>query len=84
LADQLSVLGIDPRFDGFPSTDSTQGYDRDTADLLDRLAAGSTIPDAARACLLSVRTANRKLSAARTSLGVATTLELVVAYVRGR
>jgi len=84
LADQLSVLGLDPRFEGFRAMDSAPCYDRDTAELLDRLASGCTIPDAAHACLLSLRTANRKLSAARKSLGVATTLELVVTHVRGR
>lgn len=50
--------------------------------LLDRLAAGETIAAAATAEYLSLRTANRRIAQARTILGVRTTREAVLAYLR--
>jgi hypothetical protein len=52
--------------------------------LLDRLAAGDSIEAAAEACHLSLRTANRRLAAARAHFGVATTIEAVLAQQRSR
>jgi DNA-binding CsgD family transcriptional regulator len=53
-------------------------------DLLDLLAAGHSIAEAARMRYLSLRTANRRVADARTALGVPTTREAVLAYVRLR
>jgi DNA-binding NarL/FixJ family response regulator len=53
-------------------------------DLLDLLAAGHSIAQAARMRYLSLRTANRRVAEARTALGVATTREAVLAYLRLR
>jgi DNA-binding NarL/FixJ family response regulator len=50
--------------------------------LLERLAAGETIASAAAAEFLSVRTANRRIAQARQALGVRTTREAVLAYLR--
>jgi hypothetical protein len=52
--------------------------------LLDRLARGETIAAAATAEFLSLRTANRRIADARRLLGVRTTREAVLAYVRQR
>jgi hypothetical protein len=52
--------------------------------LLERLAAGQTIAAAAAAEYLSLRTANRRIAAARLALGVATTRDAVSAYLRHR
>jgi hypothetical protein len=52
--------------------------------LLDRLAAGETIAAAAAAEFLSLRTANRRIAEARGILGVRTTREAVLAYLRQR
>lgn len=52
--------------------------------LLDRLAAGETIAAAAAAEFLSLRTANRRIAEARELLGVRTTREAVLAYLRHR
>lgn len=50
--------------------------------LLRRLANGETIASAAAAEFLSLRTANRRIAQARELLGVRTTREAVMAYVR--
>jgi hypothetical protein len=52
--------------------------------LLDRLAEGETIAAAAAAEFLSLRTANRRIAAARQLLGVRTTREAVLVYLRQR
>jgi DNA-binding CsgD family transcriptional regulator len=52
--------------------------------LLDRLAAGDSIAAAADAEFLSLRTANRRIAQARAALGVRTTRQAVVEYVRRR
>jgi DNA-binding NarL/FixJ family response regulator len=52
--------------------------------LLERLAGGDTIAAAAAAEFLSLRTANRRIAEARTLLGVRTTREAVLAYLRQR
>lgn len=56
----------------------------DQRDLLELLAAGNSIAQAARLRFLSLRTANRRVAEARDALGVATTREAVLAYVRLR
>ncbi|HEX2419266.1 MAG TPA: LuxR family transcriptional regulator [Micromonosporaceae bacterium] len=50
--------------------------------LLERLAAGETIAAAATSEFLSLRTANRRIAQARAALGVRTTREAVLAYLR--
>jgi hypothetical protein len=52
--------------------------------LLDRLASGETIAAAATAEFLSLRTANRRIAQAREILGVRTTREAVLAYLKSR
>jgi DNA-binding NarL/FixJ family response regulator len=52
--------------------------------LLDRLVNGETIAAAAAAEFLSLRTANRRIAQARAVLGVRTTREAVLAYLRQR
>jgi hypothetical protein len=52
--------------------------------LLERLANGETIAAAAAAEFLSLRTANRRIAEAREVLGVRTTREAVLAYLRLR
>jgi DNA-binding CsgD family transcriptional regulator len=52
--------------------------------ILDLLAGGASIAQAARRLYVSLRTANRRVAAARAALGVATTKEAVLAYVRLR
>jgi len=52
--------------------------------LLDRLANGETIAAAAAAEYLSLRTANRRIAQARDALGVRTTREAVLTYLRQR
>jgi DNA-binding CsgD family transcriptional regulator len=56
----------------------------DQRDILALLAAGNSIAEAARLRFLSLRTANRRVAEARDALGVATTREAVLAYVRLR
>jgi DNA-binding CsgD family transcriptional regulator len=51
-------------------------------DLLELLAEGHSIAEAARLRYLSLRTANRRVAQAREALGVPTTREAVLAYVR--
>lgn len=53
-------------------------------DLLDLLAAGHSIAEAARLRYLSLRTANRRVADARAALGVPTTRAAVQAYARLR
>jgi hypothetical protein len=52
--------------------------------LLERLANGETIAAAAAAEYLSLRTANRRIAQARQLLGVRTTREAVLAFLRQR
>ena len=58
------------------------GLDEDQVRLLRLLAEGLSVPEAAKACLLSQRTAERRLSAARRVLGVASTAEALVEWRR--
>ena len=52
--------------------------------LLGRLANGETIATAAAAEYLSLRTANRRIAQARSQLGVRTTREAVLVFLRQR
>ncbi|MBE1490464.1 LuxR family transcriptional regulator [Plantactinospora soyae] len=88
LVDDLSRLGPvhqDP--DDEPESDNESALSRlipEQRALLERLADGETIAAAAAAEFLSLRTANRRIAQAREALGVRTTREAVLAYVRQR
>jgi hypothetical protein len=71
-------LGTTPEPDGGPQLAPEQRA------LLERLAGGETIAAAAAAEFLSLRTANRRIAEAREALGVRTTREAVLAYLRIR
>lgn len=66
-----------------PASDGLSLSDEQRA-LLDLLAEGHSIAQAARRLYLSLRTANRRVAEARATLGVSTTREAVLAYVRLR
>ena len=81
LVDDLRRLGpVDHRM-GEPKPGP--GLTTDERRLLDELASGRTLGDAAADLHLSRRTADRRLASARRKLGVSTTAEAVVAYIRG-
>ncbi|MFY1670690.1 LuxR family transcriptional regulator [Plantactinospora sp. WMMB334] len=88
LVDDLSRLGPvhrDP--DEMPESAPESAVSRlvpEQRALLERLADGETIAAAAAAEFLSLRTANRRIAQAREALGVRTTREAVLAYVRQR
>ena len=65
-------------------TSSAAPLSREQREVLDLLADGHSIAQAARLRFLSLRTANRRVREAREKLGVATNREAVVAYVRLR
>ena len=56
----------------------------DQGDILELLAEGLSLPEAAGRLFLSLRTTERRLSAAKRLLGVRSTAEAVVAFVAGR
>ncbi len=83
LVDDLGRLGPvchDPLCDGEPLPRLLP----EQRALLERLANGETIAAAAAAEFLSLRTANRRIALARESLGVRTTREAVLVYLRQR
>ncbi|MEH1016490.1 LuxR family transcriptional regulator [Micromonospora sp. CPCC 206060] len=67
-----------------PATPTRVSLRPEQVALLARLAAGETIAAAAAGEFLSLRTANRRIAAARAALGVRTTREAVLAYLRHR
>ena len=81
LVDDLRRLGQDHRT-GEP--DAGRGLTPDERRLLDGLADGKTLGEAAAELHLSRRTADRRLASARRKLGVDTTAEAVVAHARER
>lgn len=60
-----------------PTSGGGASLTADQRELLGALATGSTIPEAARALFISVRTAERRVGEARRILGVRTTAEAV-------
>ena len=76
---RVGPLGAVP---GKVEPDDGLDLDAEQRALLTRLAAGSTIAAAAEAEFVSLRTANRRIAAARKSLGVKTTREAVMAYIK--
>ena len=69
---------------GYPSSTSSNdpAMTQEEADLLDALATGLSVRQAAADLYLSGRTAQRRLASARVALGVSTTREAVVAWTR--
>lgn len=85
LRDDLARIGPLGADDGEPAEETGDSpITTEQAALLARLADGETIAAAASAEYLSLRTANRRIAAARKALGVATTREAVLAYIRLR
>jgi DNA-binding NarL/FixJ family response regulator len=82
---RIGPVGVDPS-DGTAAAASTTKLPitEEQVALLARLADGETIAAAAEAEFLSLRTANRRIAAARKALGVATTREAVLAYIKHR
>jgi len=80
---RLGPVHLDPRDDGDGPDVFAQLVPQQRA-LLRRLANGETIAAAAAAEFLSLRTANRRIAEARELLGVRTTREAVLAYLRRR
>ena len=64
--------------------ENLHGLTPEQRQILDLLADGASIAQAARQLYLSLRTANRRVAAARDALGVASTREAVLAYARLR
>ena len=73
-----------PRRGAEPDADDGEVPVPEQRALLERLANGETIAAAAAAEFLSLRTANRRIAEAREVLGVRTTREAVLAYLRIR
>ena len=69
---------------GAPAVEDSSPLSREQREMLELLADGHSIAQAARLRFLSLRTANRRVAEAREALGVATTREAVLAYVRLR
>ena len=80
LVDDLRRLGAVDHRTGEPA--AGPGLTPDERRLLDALANGRTLGDAAAELHLSRRTADRRLASAREKLGVATTAEAVVAHAK--
>ncbi|MDG4831056.1 LuxR family transcriptional regulator [Solwaraspora sp. WMMD1047] len=83
--ERLGAVQLDP--DAEPAVDPVEAAGRlvpEQRALLERLANGETIAAAAAAEFLSLRTANRRIAQARAALGVGTTREAVLAYLRQR
>jgi DNA-binding CsgD family transcriptional regulator len=67
-----------------PGSSAVLPLSEEQREVLDLLAEGHSIAQAARLRFLSLRTANRRVAEARERLGVATNREAVVAYVKLR
>jgi DNA-binding NarL/FixJ family response regulator len=76
--------GADGAQPAVPAEPTVPALTAEQCDLLDLLAAGHSIAEAARMRYLSLRTANRRVAEARTALGVPTTRAAVLAYARLR
>ncbi|HIV57699.1 MAG TPA: LuxR family transcriptional regulator [Candidatus Stackebrandtia faecavium] len=78
---RIGPVGTDPVPDNDSGGDGL-AVTQEQAALLARLADGETIAAAAEAEYLSLRTANRRIASARKSLGVSTTREAVLAFMK--
>lgn len=84
---RVGPVGVDPESRAEDPTDVATGslpVNAEQAALLARLADGETIAAAAESEFLSLRTANRRIAAARKALGVDTTREAVLAFMKHR
>lgn len=82
---RIGPVGVDPVADKpHPAAPAALPVTAEQAALLARLADGETIAAAAEAEFLSLRTANRRIATARKALGVATTREAVLAFMKHR
>ncbi|ADD43382.1 hypothetical protein [Stackebrandtia nassauensis] len=79
---RIGPVGVDPVAEPAEPDAAALPVTPEQAALLERLADGETIAAAAEAEFLSLRTANRRIAAARKSLGVATTREAVLAFIK--
>lgn len=89
LLDDLGRLGTLERLSATPlpaegAAAGTAGLDPDGARLLELLAAGRSLGEAASALHLSRRTADRRLAVVRRDLGVETTPAAISAFARRR
>jgi hypothetical protein len=85
LFDDLLRLGFDaPHAAGGDDADGGTDGDPPWAALLDALATGAPVAQAARQCHLSLRSAYRRLADARAELEVGSTTAAVVAWQRRR
>ncbi|MCH7230294.1 LuxR family transcriptional regulator [Glycomyces sp. L485] len=82
LASDLRRVGPLGHTPGRPEPEDGLDLDTEQRALLNRLAAGSTIAAAAEAEFVSLRTANRRIAAARKTFGVKTTREAVMIYIK--
>ena len=84
LFDDLLRLGFDPPSAAGAKAPLDGGTEPAWAALLDALAAGAPVAQAARNCHLSLRSAYRRLAEARAALAVGSTTAAVVAWQRRR
>lgn len=77
LYEDLQRLGAVEVLTALVSPSPGDRLEGDGRELLALLAQGLTLSEAATTLHLSLRTANRRLAAARTTLGVATTIEAI-------
>lgn len=79
---RIGPVGVDPVAESVTDGAVALPVTPEQAALLERLADGETIAAAAEAEFLSLRTANRRIAAARKALGVTTTREAVLAFIK--
>lgn len=80
VVDDAVRLGLEPA--AVPPDTPGAAADDEWAPLLERLAAGESVADAARACHVSLRSAYRRLADARAAYGVSSNTAAVVAWQR--
>lgn len=80
---RIGAVSVDPDAED-PEPDTGPQLTPSQRSLLQRLANGETIAAAASSEFLSLRTANRRIAEAREALGVRSTREAVLAYLRLR
>ncbi len=81
---RIGPVGTDPAPEAESASNDGLAVTAEQAALLARLAEGETIASAAEAEYLSLRTANRRIASARKALGVSTTREAVLAFMKHR
>ncbi len=84
LLDQLGRIGPVRDAGVVGGSGAARRLSREEAAVLEALAEGASIPEAAARLFVSVRTANRRLASARAALGVDSTRAAVVAHMATR